>query len=99
MIREYAEKLIMLLRKMLKDDEYFDAAKYTIKSNGDIEISFYIKQMPGFLYTTCIVTVTESSVVEEDAQEIVDEWHERVTPEAIKSYTSFIRDIRRWGTN
>lgn len=96
-IKEYAEQLIKLIRERLKEDEYFDNAKYSINGNK-ISISFYIKQAPGFRYEGCVVTVDEFSVVEEDVDNIVEHWMDNIDSKSVKMFTSFIRDIERWGT-
>ena len=93
----YAEELMSQVSANLSDNEYFD--KMVCEFKGDeIKLSFYIKQVPNFLFADCVVTVDDNSDVNDDANEVTLKFIEHATPKNVRMFSSFIRDIERWGT-
>lgn len=94
---KYAEELMFQVSENLSDNEYLD--KMTCEFKGDeIKLLFYIKPVPDFIFADCIVTVDDTSDVNEDANEITLKFLESATPKGVRIFSSFIRDIERWGT-
>ena len=95
-----AREIVERIDKALENDENYEGCWYTWYGGNTVEFAASIKQAPRYKYIICDIkldNLTDITNTEEMVEQLVNDWENHATPEAVKSFIDFITFGEKYG--
>lgn len=92
-----AQAIVDKINNALSDDKYFESARYMRWGSNKIEFSASLKQVPGYKYVSCDLTLDDLVDKDSIASQLIEDWKNSTSEKNIKRFSDFITFGEKYG--
>ena len=92
-----AQAIVDKIHNALSDDKCFESARYMRWGSNKIEFSASLKQVPGYKYVSCDLTLDDLADKDSIASQLIEDWKNSTSEEDIKKFSDFIAFGEKYG--
>lgn len=92
-----AQAIVDKINNALSDDKCFESARYMRWGSNKIEFSASLKQVPGYKYVSCDLTLDDLADKDSIASQLIEDWKNSTSEEDIKKFSDFIAFGEKYG--
>ena len=92
-----AQAIVDKINNALSDDKCFESARYMRWGSNKIEFSASLKQVPGYKYVSCDLTLDDLADKDSIASQLIEDWKNSTSEEEIKKFSDFIAFGEKYG--